>query len=373
MKINKIALTGGPCAGKTSAMAFLQQRLTSMGVNVFIVPEAATMSILGGVQPGSDSFQKGLLSLQGSLEEHFETMAKNCQSDSILLCDRGGMDGKAFISQEAWDNTLKDLGLEENSILSRYDGVIHMVTAADGAPEFYTLENNAARLETAEMAIAQDKKLQHVWLPHPKLKVIDNSTDFTTKIERVGKEVLHLLGLPEPVESEFKFAVPLSTLATVKENDIKVVKTDILQTYLLSPEGEERRVRKRSLDGCPTYYYCSKKKTDQAHVRIEKEAIINEGEYRVLLEQGDPNLAPIEKERHCFLFENTYFELDHYKNPDLPFATLEIETETIPKLPDFITESVDLTGNKEYSNSALARKAAKGEQPENPLGMDIDM
>ncbi len=39
-----------------------------------------------------------------------------------------------------------------NIFLLRYDVVVHMVTAADGAEKFYTLENNAARYEDVPTA-----------------------------------------------------------------------------------------------------------------------------------------------------------------------------------------------------------------------------
>jgi Tfp pilus assembly protein PilE len=38
----------------------------------------------------------------------------------------------------------------------RYDVVLHLVTAADGAEKFYTLENNAARYEDVPTAIKVD-------------------------------------------------------------------------------------------------------------------------------------------------------------------------------------------------------------------------
>ena len=38
----------------------------------------------------------------------------------------------------------------------RYDLVIHLSTAADGAEKFYDLENNKARWETIEHAISVD-------------------------------------------------------------------------------------------------------------------------------------------------------------------------------------------------------------------------
>jgi len=57
----------------------------------------------------------------------------------------------------------------------RYDGVFHLVTAANGKEEFYTTANNLARRESAEEAREQDGRIQEAWLGHPHLRVIDNS------------------------------------------------------------------------------------------------------------------------------------------------------------------------------------------------------
>lgn len=47
-QIHKICLTGGPCAGKTTALTHLQHVLSQKGVRVFTVPEAATLLMKGG-------------------------------------------------------------------------------------------------------------------------------------------------------------------------------------------------------------------------------------------------------------------------------------------------------------------------------------
>jgi hypothetical protein len=49
-----------------------------------------------------------------------------------------------------------------------YDGVMHLVTAADGAEKFYTLDNNDARSEDLASAIQVDNNVQDVWsgCPH---------------------------------------------------------------------------------------------------------------------------------------------------------------------------------------------------------------
>jgi len=56
----------------------------------------------------------------------------------------------------------------------RYDAIIHLVTAANGASDFYTSENNVARYETVEMAVDVDNNLQRSWTGHPHHIVIAN-------------------------------------------------------------------------------------------------------------------------------------------------------------------------------------------------------
>ena len=51
MKLNKIVITGGPCAGKTTAMSWVQNAFTKLGYRVLFVPETATELITGGVAP----------------------------------------------------------------------------------------------------------------------------------------------------------------------------------------------------------------------------------------------------------------------------------------------------------------------------------
>ena len=65
--ITKIVITGGPCAGKTTAMSWIQNEFTQMGYTVLFVAATATQLITGGVAPwtcGTNcEFQKCQLSM----------------------------------------------------------------------------------------------------------------------------------------------------------------------------------------------------------------------------------------------------------------------------------------------------------------------
>jgi hypothetical protein len=78
--------------------------------------------------------------------------------------------------------------------------VYHMVTCAEGAEEFYTLENNAVRTETPEQARMLDHQTRQAWVGHPNLKIFDNSTGFEKKLQRVVEEMSRLVGLPHSLE-----------------------------------------------------------------------------------------------------------------------------------------------------------------------------
>mmetsp|Transcript_11940 Transcript_11940/g.16224 ORF Transcript_11940/g.16224 Transcript_11940/m.16224 type:complete len:84 (-) Transcript_11940:830-1081(-) len=66
---------------------------------------------------------------------------------------------------------------------NRYDAVLHMVTAADGAQKFYASLSNEARYESIDEAVQKDRRLQEAYMGHKNWARIDNShSTFETKI-----------------------------------------------------------------------------------------------------------------------------------------------------------------------------------------------
>jgi len=65
------------------------------------------------------------------LEDHWTKLASMNKSPGIVICDRGTMDPRAYISEEEFETVLHDEGWNFNSLRDRrYDEVIFMVTAA---------------------------------------------------------------------------------------------------------------------------------------------------------------------------------------------------------------------------------------------------
>ena len=113
------------------------------------------------------------MKMQMDLEDYFYKLASIQKKDVIIISDRGVMDNLAYCTKKTAEGVFKKNGWSKNDIRDkRYDIVIHLVTAADGAEKFYTLENNEARSEGIKEAIILDQKTQSVWNGHPNHRLI---------------------------------------------------------------------------------------------------------------------------------------------------------------------------------------------------------
>ncbi len=364
-QLTKIVITGGPCAGKTAAMRGIKTKFEPLGYTVLFVPETATELISGGVAPRTCGtvleYQIYQMHLQTEKERIFESAAQNMQGDKFLIvCDRGMADNKAYMSEEEFAAALEHFGWNEVTVRDSYDAVFHLTTAAKGAEEFYTTENNAARIETPEQARALDDRLIAAWTGHPHLRVIPNAQRFEDKQNRLLAEIAAFLGEPEPLEIERKLLIAYPDLDLLDSlPNCKGV--EIEQTYLLDEQGKKSRIRKRGRDGNYLYFHTVKNNVTDTK-RVEVETRITEQKYLDLMQYADPTRNTIKKTRYCLAYGAHYFEIDVY-----PFwndkAVMEIEllTEDEPfEIPLFITVIEDVTSDKRYRNSALAKKCYVG-------------
>lgn len=198
MEIVKIVITGGPCAGKSTAMSLVKNTFTQMGYTVLLIPETATEFITGGVAPwtcGTNvEYQKCQMKLQMEKEKLFEQAAHTMPVDKVLIiCDRGAIDNKVYMNDMEFAEVLQFIGTNEIELRDDYDAVFHLVTAAKGPEEFYTTVNNSARTETVEEAVVLDDKLISAWTGHPHFHVIDSSVSFEDKMNKLVAEIASFL------------------------------------------------------------------------------------------------------------------------------------------------------------------------------------
>eukprot|EP01065_Artemidia_motanka_P027691 TRINITY_DN3287_c1_g1_i2.p1 TRINITY_DN3287_c1_g1~~TRINITY_DN3287_c1_g1_i2.p1 ORF type:complete len:561 (+),score=110.39 TRINITY_DN3287_c1_g1_i2:53-1684(+) len=213
-RIKRICLTGGPCGGKTTALSQVAHRLRSMGIQVFMVPENATAFSAGGAGfPVRGTAEQQLewecakISTQITMEDCFVRIAQASGRTSVIIFDRGCMDTKAYCSPEAWDAVKASLDVTEDQLCNRYDAVVHLVTAADGAEAYYTHQNNAARSETVDEARIVDGLTRAAWQGHPRHRIVPNPVGgggMTAKTQAVVSEVCRLLGVSCPRQNRIR-------------------------------------------------------------------------------------------------------------------------------------------------------------------------
>ena len=77
------------------------------------------------------------------LEALFIDVAQMASSHTIILIDRGVMDGQAYVNEDVWQAILDETGWSTIQLRDkRYEAVVHLMTAAEGAEEFYIQNDN---------------------------------------------------------------------------------------------------------------------------------------------------------------------------------------------------------------------------------------
>lgn len=373
-KVYKLVLTGGPCGGKTTGQARLCTFFENLGWKVFRVPETATVLLSGGIKfsdltaDEAYKFQENLLRTMIQMENTFFELGKSCTRNCLIICDRGVMDASAFVSKEKWDrmmrtNNWNSVELRDN----RYNQIVHMVSAANGAEAFYSTEDHACRSEGVGLARELDYKSAAAWIGHPYFDVIDNSTDFESKVNRMIECVCQKLGIDTgdrllTTSKKVKFLVselpPNSAFPAFQD-------FDVVHHYLQSAGPRvQARLRKRGQNGHFSYIHTIRR--PHLHGQsIEVKTQLTHRDYLNMLTQRDDAHFTIYKKRRCFLVNNQYFQMDIYKEPGHPRCKGLILLETYTSLssdklkgilPKFLNIVKEVTGQPDYSMFNLSLK-----------------
>lgn len=350
--IKKIVLTGGPCAGKSTSISKIERKFSEEGFIVLVVPETATELINMGIKPFGENkidmyeFQKYIFSYQLAKEKLIDDYIKsNKDKDIIVLYDRSILDNKSYVSDAEFNRLLSEFNMTESDIINRYDMAIHLLTAAKGT-DVYTLENNKARSETKEEAIVQDDKTLKCYLGFPHHIIVDNSTSFDEKIDRV------IFQIDKAVKGK---------VSRVKQRKFLVDKIDneylenyarrllVTQTYL-NNDKKDVMVRKVDYENSSSYYLSIKSKTNNPSEKIVTERIISEREYNDLVSERNDILT---KDRYCFEKDNVLYRVDVF-NDGLVLLEVEGYIE-VDKLPEEIEIIKEVTNDENYTNKNIAR------------------
>ena len=151
------------------------------------------------------------------------------------------MDGSAYTDNNIWQALLDETAWNTIQLRDRrYEAVIHMVTAADGAEEFYTDANNEARYESVSEAKVLDQKLINAWVGHPHFSIIDNKEqNFQAKVDKCVETVCRYIGLPTPTSFYKKFLIGVQgNFEVLAPKVIKMEYFQIDECFLVSTSSE---------------------------------------------------------------------------------------------------------------------------------------
>ena len=170
----RIVLTGGPGGGKSTLIEEL--RVDPAWAGRFVAwPETVSFARIVGIPPTEKLFERVVVNLATALEDALDR-ALDPTDRRVILCHRGSLDAMAFWRQRGWspDEFFEFTRTTREGHYARYAGVIHLVTAADGAPAAYTRWPDAHRPESPAEAVAVDDWLAEAWGSHPWYRRIDN-------------------------------------------------------------------------------------------------------------------------------------------------------------------------------------------------------
>ncbi|XP_041773277.1 TRPL translocation defect protein 14 isoform X2 [Anopheles merus] len=319
---------------------------------------AAAVGKVGDVYKFQENLLRTMIQIENTYFELGRTSNKNC----LIICDRGFMDASAYISKEKWDRMMRSnnwnpVELRDN----RYNQIIHMVSAANGAEQFYATEEHSCRSEGVTLARELDYKAASAWIGHPYFDVIDNSTDFENKVNRMIECVCQKLGIDigdrlSITSRKVKFLVsgpmPPDTSFPAFQD------FEVVHHYLqCAGPRVQARLRKRGQNGRWSYIHTIRR-PQQHGQSIEVRTQLSHRDYLNMLTQQDDAHFTIYKKRRCFLVNNQYFQMDIYKEPSHPRCKGLILLETYTSLtgdklkailPKFLNIVKEVTGQPDYS------------------------
>ncbi|XP_052802072.1 TRPL translocation defect protein 14-like [Mya arenaria] len=388
-KVYKVVLTGGPCGGKTTGQARLCTFFESLGWKVYRAQETALVLMSGGIKftelskEDAYKFQENLIKSMMQIENTYFDLAQTCQKNCLVICDRGIMDGSAYLPTEDWERMRADNNWSEVHIRdNRYNQVIHMVSSACGAEAFYTCAGHKTRHEDIDVARNLDKITAQAWVGHPYYDVVDNSTDFDDKINRMINTVCHRLGIDtgDRLQRNTRKRKFLVKCMPDEQSFPPFQDFTVIHDYLVTPSRKmQARLRKRGQGGVWTYTHTIRRPEINKQ-SVEMRMAINVKDYNILLNQKDENHATIQKQRRCFLWKNQYFQMDIYREPcpDKCKGLILLETYTTKsmselELPDFLQITEEVTDDhNNFSMFNLSLKDSLLSSPSRTRGLFND-
>lgn len=336
METKKIVLTGGPGAGKSTIIEYLEKYLNQNNIPNHVISE--TVSDLNreiGIKPSSTNsrtFQNMVYYLQKVKEEGAINGFKHRNEDKLIICDRGLVDNRAYLTDDTFNELLNQYNDNFLDISNQYDYVIALSSAAN-LDNGYTLENNPARYESKEEAIEKNKRTIESWILTRNLKIIPAQENFENKKISTLNYFRRILN-DYMIKEHFRYIPNNSEIVELKK-EREIFEININQKYL-------------SYKGSSLKKYIEDIEYDNNHVYYFVKKLINGYEEEIICDKR------ITEKEYDYYLQNEHFEYEVnikeerfikdnylYKLQDLKYFNI-IEIENI---------------NDEYINKYLSNKS----------------
>lgn len=183
-KMPLIVLTGGPSAGKTAVIEMVRRMVCP---HVAVLPESAGILFGGGFwRLRSVNAMKAAQRAIYHVQDQLERMVIGEAGYTAAVCDRGTLDGLAYWP-EAEEDFIRDMNMDRQKELARYQLVIHLRTPHPGEYNF----SNPLRIESPEEALKIDRRIEKAWNGHPRRIFVNNQAHFINKANEAMRLILN--------------------------------------------------------------------------------------------------------------------------------------------------------------------------------------
>jgi predicted ATPase len=178
-EVRKVVITGGPVAGKSTAVEHLKGALAG---SIVVVSEVATALLGGGYptpskdlewsQEWQSTFQDAVFHVQNSAEKA-SVIAARQRGNGLVVADRGLLDGAAYF-KGGRDEFAERYGIDVDETMASYNAVIHLESiAVRGRSAWEELRtNNPSRFRPYEAVLAFEDGVREAWDGHPNHYVV---------------------------------------------------------------------------------------------------------------------------------------------------------------------------------------------------------
>ena len=186
--VKRVVITGGPCAGKTTAIESIRTYFEQKKSRVIFVNEVPTEIMKMGItlaKYGKLPFQKAIIDLQRKKEQVIMDAACSVEDEQevLIIYDRGILDHFIYLNDKEQKLIEEEMGIDRQQLYGNYDLIIHMLSVASEMPELY--ENSEYRLEAVSEAKEMDDKIGKIWRQHNDYVQIGCERNFEDKIQNL--------------------------------------------------------------------------------------------------------------------------------------------------------------------------------------------